>query len=119
MKRTATGLLKRMLGALAGLMVAAAFVPAVASAGGPVARLTMYEVLEALQFKKPIEGTDPQQFARRFAEAALLGNQVVPLSANPIFLASNYSGARRPRSSTSTRPAATSARARSGASSIC
>ena len=93
MKRTDAGFVKRMTGALIGVMAAIAFVPAVAWAQAtPVAQVTMYEVLEALQFKKPIKDTDPQAFARRFADAALLGNSVVSFG-DPVFGAASYIGA--------------------------
>jgi len=92
MKRTDGTLMKRVVGALAGLVAVAAFVPAVAWAQVPVAQVTMYEVLEALQFKKPIKHSDPQAFARRFAEAALLGNSVVSFG-DPVFGAASYIGA--------------------------
>ncbi len=94
MERTDAGFTKRVVGALVGLMAVAAFVPAVAWAQVPVAQVTMYEVLEALQFKKPIEveNSTPQAFARRFAEAALLGNRVVSFG-DPIFGASSFIGA--------------------------
>lgn len=84
MKRMDGTLRKRVVGALAGLVAVAAFVPAVAWAQVPVARLTMYEVLEALQLKKPTQ---------RFASAALLGNRVVPLQPDPFFAAATNVGA--------------------------
>jgi hypothetical protein len=84
--------MKRVVGALAGLVAVAAFVPAVAWAQAPVAQLTGYEVFEALQFKKPLEHTTPQAFAKRFAQAALLGNSVVSFG-DPVFGASSYFGA--------------------------
>ncbi|MGH9576599.1 MAG: hypothetical protein ACRD3R_04095, partial [Terriglobales bacterium] len=89
MKRTDAGLMKRVLGALVGVMTAAALVPATAWAQ-PVARVTAYEVLEALRFKMPIANTNPQQFARRFAEAGLLGDQLVPLQPDPVFAAATH-----------------------------
>ena len=67
-------------------------VPSAALAQAPVAQVTMYEVLEALQFKKPIRHTTPQAFARRFAEASLLGNSVVSFG-DPVFAAASYIGA--------------------------
>jgi len=92
MKRTDAGFVKRAMGALIGVMAVIAFVPAVAWAQVPVAQVTMYEVLEALQFKKPIKHTDPQAFAKRFADAALLGNSVVSFG-DPVFGAASYIGA--------------------------
>ena len=89
MKRTDATLMKRVIGALAGLTAVVAFVPAVAWAQVPVAQVTMYEVLEALQFKRPIENTDPVMFARRFAQAGLLGNSVVSFG-DPVFGAASY-----------------------------
>lgn len=92
MKRTDAGFAKRIAGALIGVMAAIAFAPTVAWAQVPVAQVTMYEVLEALQFKKAIKHTDPQAFAKRFADAALLGNSVVSFG-DPIFGAASYIGA--------------------------
>lgn len=66
--------------------------PGPALAQAPVAQVTMYEVLEALQFKKPIRHTTPQAFARRFAEASLLGNSIISFG-DPVFGASSYIGA--------------------------
>lgn len=66
--------------------------PGPALAQAPVAQVTMYEVLEALQFKKPIGHTTPQAFARRFAEASLLGNSVRSFG-DPVFAAASYIGA--------------------------
>ena len=66
--------------------------PGPALAQAPVAQVTMYEVLEALQFKKPIRHTMPQAFARRFAEASLLGNSIISFG-DPVFGAASYIGA--------------------------
>jgi hypothetical protein len=85
---------KRLVGALAGLVALAAFVPALAWAQ-PVARVTAYEVLEALQFKAPNWHADPRSNAlvRRFAEAALLGDRILPLQPDPLFAAATHIGA--------------------------
>lgn len=89
MKRTDAGFVKRAMGALIGVMAVIVFVPAVAWAQ-PVARVTAYEVLEALKFKGPIRHSDPQAFSLRFAEAGLLGDQVVPLQKDPLFAAATH-----------------------------
>src|SRR5712692_9312671 len=93
MKRMDATLMKRVAVVLAGLVAAAAFVPAIARAQIPVAEVTMYEVLATLQFKQPIKHANPPAFAKRFADAALLGISVISFG-DPVFGASSHIGAK-------------------------
>jgi hypothetical protein len=97
MRGTKATLTKRVFGALAGLVALAALAPAVAWAQ-PVARVTAYEVLEALQFKKPMKHwhwhpSMESVLVRRFAEAALLGDNILPLQPDPLFAVATHVGA--------------------------
>jgi len=58
--------------------------PLPARAETPVARMTLYEVNEALRLKAVGYG-DTSELKRRLAQASLLGTDVVALEPNPIF----------------------------------
>lgn len=80
------------------MLVAAAWVaPAPASAQEPVASAILYEVNEALRFVKrdgarPRERQRPDtaEIAKRVARASLLGRDVVPFGAHPLFKAGSF-----------------------------
>jgi hypothetical protein len=72
----------KLTGALIAAVMALGFVPVVASAQ---TRVIAYEVMEALQLKPAKGKHDPAAIARRFAEAALLGNIVVAVGPSAPF----------------------------------